>query len=146
MQRLHRRLQTAARKEGQYRQHAPVDRPRCDLVAGAGVEGDARIGEHRELELALGEQEHIARGGPEQVGLSFGALRMQRRIELFPVREHRPRIDRACVARGLNREAQMAVFRRVWHEHVTEHRALGDERSTPQRQRHARSPWPAWTW
>ena len=29
---------------------------------------DARIGEHRQLELALGEQEHVARGGAEQGG------------------------------------------------------------------------------
>ena len=70
MQRLHRRLQAAAREEREHRQHAPVDRPRGDLVAGAGVERDARVGQHRALELALGEQEHVARGGAEQVGLS----------------------------------------------------------------------------
>ena len=79
-------------------------------MARAGGQRDARVGQHLALELALGQQEHVARGRAEQVRTAFRAPRVQRRIELGPVGEDRPRVDRARIAGGLDREAQMTVL------------------------------------
>ena len=52
-QRAHGRLQAAARQEREQREHALVDRAGGDVVAAAGIDADAWIGEHVPLQVAL---------------------------------------------------------------------------------------------
>ena len=105
------RLEAAAREEREHREHAFVDRAGGDVVAGAGVERDPGVGQHRALELRLGQQEHVARGRAEQRVGRLGALGVQRRLQLRPVREDRTGVDVLGVAGRADREAQVPVAR-----------------------------------
>ena len=84
-------------------------------MARACIERGAGIGERGPLELRPGEQERVARGRANERVQLPGALSAQRRLEQCPAGEHRSWIDRARIARGPDREANVTSMPARWH-------------------------------
>ncbi len=84
--------------------------PGGHFAAGAGRHQrcQGRTGPRARADSWTGAK-HLARGRPEQVRFPLRALWVQRRGELDPVRQDRPRVDRAGVVRRADRKAQVAV-------------------------------------
>src|SRR5829696_5857789 len=88
----------------EHRQHAPVDLPGPDVVAAAGVDLDAVVGQDALLEHRLRQQQDLA--DREAVGVvavqdvAAGCAVDRGRLEQLPAVEDRLRVDRGGAAAG----------------------------------------------
>ena len=103
-QRRHRRAHARGGEELERRQHAAVDLAGADVVAAAGVELDARVGEHVLDERLLAHQQDLADRGLLGVGAEERVLARRavdrRRLEQLPAVEDRLRVDARGAAAG----------------------------------------------
>ena len=104
------------------------------------------IGQHRQLELALGEQEHVARGGPEQGG-SAPSLPADAAPRRAPSSSRAPAGDRSiprrprAAPRSADDRLSRPSARARGRAPCPRRRAIRAAAAGP-----SRSPWPAWSW
>ena len=136
-QRRHGRAHARGGEELERRQHAAVDLAGADVVAPAGVELDARVGEHVLDERFLAHQQDLAdRGllgvGAEERVLARGAVD-RGRLEQLPAVEDRLRIDaRGAAAGGADLEQHVRRLRARGLADAAEDRAGDDARARAQ--------------
>ena len=99
-------------RNAEYRQHALVDRAGGDFVARAGGQRRCRGRTGLRARAALFESRKTSLAvAPSRLRGRLRAARVQRRVELHPVRQDRPRVDRA---RDRPRVGSRSAGDRLW--------------------------------
>ena len=138
LHRGHGRLEAGGGEELERGQHAPVDRAGADVAGAAGVDVDARVGEHVAAQRVLAHQQDLAERRllgvvAEERVLALGAVD-RGRLEQLPAVEDRLRIDaRGAAAGGAELEQHVRRLDQVGLADAAEDRAGDDARALLER-------------